>query len=72
MLDPEELDFYKISKHELNLNTITDFLVISFANIASGNKDSLFLKMGKFLRAGGIHGVSKWLRGFIPPRNLLI
>jgi hypothetical protein len=68
MYEGEALEFYGVTKHELNLNTITDFLVLAFANTTYGNKQSVFTGMGKVMRQGGVDGVAKWLGGFIPQR----
>ena len=61
MLAPEVLEFYGITKRELNINTITDFLVIAFASWGAGHGESVFTKLATFLRQGGTIGLSKWL-----------
>ena len=71
MYEAEALEFYGITKHELNMNTILDFLVISFANATYGNSDSVFTSMGKIMRQAGVDGVAKWLGGFTPKRSPL-
>jgi hypothetical protein len=61
MLAPEVLEYYGITKRELNLNTITDFLVIAFASWGVGHAESVFTKLASFLRQGGTIGMGKWL-----------
>lgn len=61
MLASEVLDFYGITKRDLNLNTITDFLVIAFASWGAGHGESVFTKLATFLRQGGSIGIGKWL-----------
>ena len=61
------LEFYNIKKHNMNIDTITDFLTICFTNWSVGNsKESTFTGLGKFMNQGGALGVSKWLHGFYP------
>ena len=61
MLAAEVLEFYGITKKELNLNTIADFLVIAFASWGAGHGESTFTKLASFLRQGGTIGMGKWL-----------
>jgi hypothetical protein len=68
MLLEEVLEFYGITKHELNINTITDFLVIAFASWGVGHGESTFTRLATFLRQGGAIGVGKWL-DWIPSRS---
>jgi hypothetical protein len=67
MLASEVLEFYGITKRDLNLNTIADFLVIAFASWGVGHGESTFTKLATFLRQGGSIGVGKWL-DWSPPR----
>ena len=57
-----------ITKHELNINTITDFLVIAFASWGVGHGESTFTRLATFLRQGGAIGISKWL-DWMPSRS---
>lgn len=68
MLLEEVLEFYGITKHELNINTITDFLVIAFASWGVGHGESTFTRLATFLRQGGAIGLGKWL-DWIPSRS---
>ena len=61
MLPSEVLEYYGTTKRELNLNTITDFLVIAFASWGVGHGESTFTKLASFLRQGGTIGIGKWL-----------
>jgi hypothetical protein len=66
-LPKEILQFYNIKKHNMNIDTITDFLIICFANWTFGNsKESTYTGMAKFMNQGGVLGISKWLHGFHP------
>ena len=70
MLLEEVLEFYGITKHELNINTITDFLVISFSSWGVGHGESTFTRLATFLRQGGAIGMGKWL-DWMPSRSRL-
>jgi hypothetical protein len=61
------MEFYGLKKHNMNIDTIYDFLIISSAKWCFGNsKDSTYTNMASFIRKGGNSGVSKWLRDFYP------
>jgi hypothetical protein len=66
MIDPDILKTYGISKHDLNINTIVDFLVIAFSTNNIGNKDSVFTSMGAFLREANQIALHLWL-DWAPP-----
>jgi hypothetical protein len=67
MLEKRVLNFYKVTKHELNLDTLTDFVIMAFSDCSVGNnKDSYFTLMAKKLSTYGVNGISKWLNGYIP------
>lgn len=66
-LPKEALEFYKVKKHTMNIDTITDFLIICFSNWSFGNsKESTFTSLAAFMRQGGKIGISKWLHGYQP------
>jgi hypothetical protein len=68
----EVLEFYGLKKHNMNIDTIFDFIVISFSKWCFGNsKESTYTKMGKFIGQSGKIGVSKWLGGFYPVTSSL-
>ena len=69
--EQEILKIYGLTKRELNINTLVDFLAISYANWTYGNKASLFISMGRMMRQAGVQCISKWLNGFIPPEESL-
>ena len=71
MYEAEALKFYGVTKDELNINTLVDFLVIAFSNSTYGNNESVFISMGRMMRQGGVDGVGKWLDGFTPDRAAL-
>ena len=69
-LSKEVLDFYNIKKHNMNIDTITDFLIICFASWTFGNsKESTYTSLAKFMNQGGVVGISKWLHGFHPKKK---
>jgi hypothetical protein len=66
------LNYYNVEKHSINIDTLTDFIVLCFAKWTVGNNDSsVFTKMGKFISKAGPHGISKWLHGFKPETSFL-
>ncbi len=67
MYNKEILQFYNISKHELNLECIADFIALSFADNASGNSKSCFFSMARFINKRGNYDISNWLNGWKPP-----
>jgi hypothetical protein len=71
-LDKEVLDFYGVTKKELNIDALSDFITICLSswNI-SNSSESLFTKMGIIMRQGGKMGICKWLHGFEPTHTPL-
>ena len=66
-LDSVILDYYSVSKHEMNLDTLTDFIALCFSHwIIGNNNESVFTNMCKFISSYGKKGISKWLHGYIP------
>ena len=62
------LNYYGVDKHDINMDTLTDFIVLCFAKwIVANNDSSVFTKMGSFIGNAGSYGISKWLHGFSPP-----
>lgn len=69
-LPKEALGFYGVKKHTMNIDTITDFLIMCFSNWSFGNsKESTYTSLAAFMRQGGKIGMSKWLHGFMPQTN---
>jgi hypothetical protein len=51
----------------MNIDTITDFLIIVFAEyIFENNEKSIFTGLAKFMQQAGHKSISKWLHGFEP------
>ena len=72
-LPKEALEFYGVKKHTMNIDTITDFLIICFANWSFGNsKESTYTSLATFMRQGGKIGISKWLHGFQPTNKSFV
>jgi len=67
MYNKEILKFYNISKHELNIECIADFVGLSFADNAAGNIKSVFFSMARFINKRGNYDISNWLNGWKPP-----
>jgi len=64
-ISKDAIELYGLKKHNMNIDTIYDFLIISSAKWCFGNsKDSTYTIMASFIRNGGKSGVSKWLRNF--------
>jgi hypothetical protein len=62
------LDYYGVNKHELNIDTLTEFIALSFAIHVIGNEESLYYKMSRFIHEGGIfNSINKWLNNWRPP-----
>jgi hypothetical protein len=70
-LSSKVLEVYGISKHELNINTIVDFLVIAFSANNIGNKESVFTSLAVVLREANEIALHLWL-DWAPPRVLLL
>lgn len=68
---PEILEFYNVTKHELNIDTITEFIALSFASYVIGNEKSTFYKMSRFIYNNGniSSSISNWLNNWTPPRK---
>lgn len=71
-LPKEVYDYYGISKREMNIDTLSDFVVLAMANWCVGNieTESCFTKMSRFIYNNAGHsGISVWLgEGYVPPR----
>jgi len=66
-MDEQALNFFSVKKHDINIDTITDFVALSFAKWIVGNNDeSIFTKLAKFMSNVGVKGISKWLHGYEP------
>lgn len=68
---PEVLDFYDVTKHELNIDTITEFIGLAFATEGIGLEKSLFYQMPRFMNKEGPESVGRWLNGWQPQRKSL-
>ena len=70
LLDKDVLEYYEVNKHELNLSTLVDFFILTFADAKIGNKEkmSLFHGMAAFFYDNtGKEGIANWLGGYMPP-----
>jgi len=64
-LPKEVLDFYGANKYLMNIDTLTDFFLMGFANwIVSNSKESLFSSMAIFMRQAGKVQLGHMLHGF--------
>jgi len=75
MLPKEVYEFYGVSKREMNIDTLTDFVVLAMADWCVGNMEteSCFTKMSRFIyNNSGSGGVCAWLGdSYIPVRASL-
>lgn len=61
------LDYFSITKHDINLDSLTDFIILCYANFIIGNNsESCFTQMCIFISSCGKKGISKWLHGYEP------
>jgi hypothetical protein len=67
----EVLDFYGVTKHEMNIDTITEFIGLAFATEAVGLEKSLFFQMPRFMNKEGSESIARWLGGWQPQRKSL-
>ena len=65
-LSKENLELYNITKHELNINTIYNFMIIVYSDWSIGNNNSYFWRMARYINDVGINKYSKWLNSYIP------
>jgi hypothetical protein len=64
-LDEDILNYYSIEKRDINIDTITDFIIMCYAKWIIGNNDeSVFTKLSHFISKTGKRGISKWLYDF--------
>jgi hypothetical protein len=67
MMSKEELAKFALTKHELNVNAITDFFILSFASKTVGNcSESLFTNLAKFVKQSGTDKLAVWFHGWMP------
>jgi len=72
MLPKEVYDYYGVSKYNMNIDTITDFIALAMANWYIGNIDteSCFTKMARFVNdTVGHEGIVSWLGDYVPIRG---
>jgi hypothetical protein len=65
-LSKDILTKYNITKHELNINTIYNFMIIVYSDWAIGHTTSYYWLMARRLHDTNIDNYSKWLDGYIP------
>jgi hypothetical protein len=67
MMSKEELAKFALTKHELNVNAISDFFILSFATKTVGNcSESLFTNLAKFVKQDGTDKLAVWFHGWMP------
>ena len=75
MLPKEVYEYYGVSKREMNIDTLTDFVILAMADWCVGNMEteSCFTKMSRFIyNNSGSHGICSWLGdSYIPVRASL-
>lgn len=60
------LNFYNIQKHILNIECLSEFIALSFAENAIGNNNSCFFNVARFINKRGNYDISNWLNGWKP------
>lgn len=72
MLAKEVYEYYGITKYEMNIDTLTDFVVLATADWCVGNMEteSCFTKMSRFIyNNAGSDGIRAWLGdSYVPKR----
>jgi hypothetical protein len=59
LIASDDLDSYKIKKHDLNINLLTDFMIFGFSSVNVGFTDSAFVIMGRLFSKSSLP--AKWL-----------
>lgn len=72
MLPKEVYEYYGLTKREMNVDTLTDFVVLAMANWCIGNleTESVFTKMARFIYDNaGSEGICAWIGDSYVPRS---
>lgn len=68
----EILEFYGVSKFDLNLDTLIEFLGLCFASDAIGMEKSTYYSVARFISNEGVEAISAWMHGYKPQRKSLL
>lgn len=71
-LCPEALEFYDVSKYDLIIDSLADFMALAYATDAIGLEKSIFFEMARSLSNFGTELIGDLLQGYQPPRKSLI
>ncbi len=67
----EILEYYGVSKFDLNLDTLIEFIGLCFATDAIGSEKSTYFSLSRFMNKEGVDALSKWLHGYKPQKKSL-
>jgi len=67
MYNDKILNFYSIQKHILNIECLTEFIALCFADNVVGKNNSCFFNVARFINKRGNYDISNWLNGWKPP-----
>lgn len=68
----EILEYYGISKLDLNLDTLIEFMGLCFATDAIGSEKSTYFSLSRFINKEGVDAISSWLHGYKPQKRSLL
>jgi hypothetical protein len=67
MMDAHELKAYGISKYDLIIDSLADFVALSFASVAIGQEQSVYFEIARKLATyAGPGALAAWLNGYKP------
>jgi len=70
MMAAEELYGYTINKYDLIIDSLADFVALSFATVALGQNQSVYFEVArKLAKYGGPDALAAWLNGYKPPTD---
>ena len=70
-LTEEALEFYSVTKYELIIDALADFMALSFATDAVGNEKSVFFEMARLISGFGPKLTGDILHGYQPQKKSL-
>ena len=67
LMDSSELKSYGISKYDLIIDSLADFVALTFATSAVGQTKSVYFEVArKLAKYGGPEAIAAWLNGYKP------
>lgn len=71
-LSKEALEFYSVTKYDLIIDVLADFMALSFATDAIGNRKSVFFEMARLISGCGPKLTGNILLGYQPQTKSLV